>query len=111
MTVEANSTRLERDSLGVVPVPAARLWGAQTERSRHHFAYGQRLPLSLIHAFGQLKAACAEVNAAMGKLDADLAAVIVAAADQVARALQLERLRKQLVLAWEKVPHYRAKFD
>ncbi|MEB3167466.1 MAG: class II fumarate hydratase [Synechococcaceae cyanobacterium] len=85
MTVEANSTRLERDSLGVVPVPAARLWGAQTERSRHHFAYGQRLPLSLIHAFGQLKAACAEVNAAMGKLDADLAAVIVAAADQVAR--------------------------
>ncbi|MEB3361495.1 MAG: class II fumarate hydratase [Synechococcaceae cyanobacterium] len=77
-------TRLERDSLGAVPVPAERLWGAQTERSRHHFAYGQRMPLSLIHAFGQLKAACAEVNGAMGRLDPSLMAAIVAAAERVA---------------------------
>ncbi|MFN7900276.1 MAG: class II fumarate hydratase [Synechococcaceae cyanobacterium] len=84
MSAEVAATRLERDSLGEVPVPAPRLWGAQTERSRHHFAYGQRMPLSLIHAFGQLKAACAEVNGAMGRLDGPLAAAIVAAAEEVA---------------------------
>ena len=62
MNADVAASRLERDSLGEVGVPAERLWGAQTERSRHYFAYGQRMPLSLIHAFGQLKAACAEVN-------------------------------------------------
>ena len=63
MSEEAHPNRLERDSLGEVPVPAERLWGAQTERSRHHFAYGQRMPLTLVHAFGQLKAACARSTA------------------------------------------------
>jgi fumarate hydratase class II len=85
MSEEAHPSRLERDSLGAVPVPKERLWGAQTERSRHHFSYGQRMPLSLVHAFGQLKAACAEVNGALGRLDPGLAAAIVAAAEQVAR--------------------------
>ena len=85
MSAEGNATRIERDSFGEIAVPAGHFWGAQTERSLHHFPYGQRMPLSLIHALGQLKAACAEVNAAMGKLDPALAAAIVAAAEEVAR--------------------------
>ncbi len=78
------ATRIETDSLGPVAVPAAHYWGAQTERSIHHFPFGQRMPLPLVHAFGQLKAACAEVNRDLGKLDPALAAAIVAAAEQVA---------------------------
>ncbi|MEB3199631.1 MAG: class II fumarate hydratase [Synechococcaceae cyanobacterium] len=77
-------TRLETDSLGAVSVPAERYWGAQTERSLHHFAYGQRMPQQLVQAFGQLKAACAEVNRDMGRLDPTLAEAIVGAAELVA---------------------------
>ncbi|MFM1811627.1 MAG: class fumarate hydratase [Cyanobacteriota bacterium] len=77
-------TRLERDSLGTVAVPAEHYWGAQTQRSIHHFPFGQQMPLPLIRAFGVLKAACAEVNQRMGRLDAERCAAIVAAAEQVA---------------------------
>jgi fumarate hydratase class II len=76
--------RLESDSLGAVAVPAEHYWGAQTQRSLHHFPYGQAMPDAIIHAFGQLKAACAEVNARLGLLDFMLADRIVAAAEEVA---------------------------
>lgn len=76
--------RHESDSMGSVEVPAARYWGAQTQRSIHHFPFGQAMPTAVIHAFGSLKAACAEVNLAMGKLDAGLCSAIVAAAEDVA---------------------------
>ena len=49
---------------GPIEVPSDRYWGAQTQRSLHHFPYGQPMPLGIVHAFGQLKAACAEVNGA-----------------------------------------------
>ena len=78
------SGRCESDSLGTVIVPAERYWGAQTQRSIRFFPFGQAMPPGLIHAFGQLKAACAEVNSAMGKLSPELAALIVAAAEEVA---------------------------
>ncbi|MFY8148110.1 MAG: class II fumarate hydratase [Prochlorococcaceae cyanobacterium] len=78
-------TRLESDSLGEVAVPADRLWGAQTQRSLRFFPFGQRMPLDVVHAFGELKAACAEVNHGEGKLSAELAEAIVAAAEEVAR--------------------------
>ena len=80
----AASTRLEHDSLGTVAVPAEHYWGAQTQRSIHHFPFGQLMPLPLIRAFGVLKAACAEVNQHMGRLDAERGAAIVTAAEQVA---------------------------
>ena len=80
----AASTRLESDSLGTVAVPSEHYWGAQTQRSIHHFPFGQLMPLPLIRAFGVLKAACAEVNQHMGRLDATRCAAIVAAAEQVA---------------------------
>ncbi|MFM7465582.1 MAG: class II fumarate hydratase, partial [Cyanobium sp.] len=76
--------RLETDSLGLIEVPAEHFWGAQTQRSLKLFPFGERMPLAIVHAFGHLKAACAEVNAAMGKLDPSLASVIVAAAEEVA---------------------------
>ena len=79
------ATRLESDSLGTVAVPAEHYWGAQTQRSLHFFPFGQGMPLAVVHGFGQLKAACAEVNLAMGKLAPELAAAIVAAADGVAQ--------------------------
>jgi fumarate hydratase class II len=78
------ATRLERDSLGAVSVPADRLWGAQTQRSLVLFPFGEPMPLAIVHALGQLKAACAEVNAEMGRLDPALAAAIIAAAEEVA---------------------------
>ena len=78
------ATRTETDSLGPVEVPAQHYWGAQTQRSIHYFRFGQAMPLELVHAFGELKAACAEVNSHMGRLTPELAALIVAAAEEVA---------------------------
>ena len=76
--------RIETDSLGAIAVPQDHYWGAQTQRSIHFFPFGQAMPLAVVHAFGQLKAACAEVNAAKGKLDPELTGLIVAAAEEVA---------------------------
>ena len=78
------SQRQETDSLGVIAVPAEHYWGAQTQRSIGNFPFGQRMPLEIVHAFGQLKAACAEANRDLGKLDAALCSAIVTAAEQVA---------------------------
>ena len=76
--------RIETDSLGAIEVPQEHYWGAQTQRSIHFFPFGQAMPLAVVHAFGQLKTACAEVNAAKGKLDPELTGLIVAAAEEVA---------------------------
>lgn len=55
--------RIVEDSFGKMRVPADRLWGAQTERSRQFFAIGtERMPIPLIHALGHIKAAAARVN-------------------------------------------------
>ena len=78
------SHRIETDSLGAIEVPQDHYWGPQTQRSIHFFPFGQAMPLAVVHAFGQLKAACAQVNAAKGKLDPELTAWIVAAAEEVA---------------------------
>ena len=76
--------RQETDSLGAIGVPADHYWGAQTQRSIGNFPFGQRMPLAIVHAFGQLKAACAEANRDLGKLDGGLCSAIVAAAEEVA---------------------------
>jgi fumarate hydratase class II len=76
--------RTEQDSMGSLQVPAAHYWGAQTQRSLLYFPYGQLMPLQVVHAFGQLKAACAEVNRDLGKLSPAVAELIVAAAEEVA---------------------------
>jgi fumarate hydratase class II len=77
--------RTETDSMGGIEVAADRYWGAQTERSLLHFSIGfDRMPRAIVRAFGILKKAAAEVNRDLGKLPADKAALIVAAADEVA---------------------------
>ena len=79
------TTRLESDSMGVIEVPAEHYWGAQTERSLHHFAIGSdTMPSAVIHAFGVLKEASAIVNRALGLLDASRARLIERAAHEVA---------------------------
>jgi len=58
------SMRKESDSLGVVEVPADKLWGAQTQRSLEHFSIGQDLiPREIIAAYATLKKAAAIVHA------------------------------------------------
>ena len=83
--MSAPAERIESDGMGAIAVPADHYWGAQTQRSLHYFPYGQAMPLAIVRAYGQLKAACAEVNRDLGLLDPTVAAAIVAAAEEVAR--------------------------
>src|SRR6202142_438962 len=77
-------TRIESDSMGQIEVPANVYWGAQTQRSLHHFDIGRdTMPPELIRAFGILKKACALVNQDLGKLPPDKAKLIAQAADEV----------------------------
>ncbi len=79
-----SNMRIESDSMGNIEVPADHYWGAQTERSLHHFAIGNDcMPTEVIHAFGILKKAAALTNAALGTLDHDKAELISQAADDV----------------------------
>jgi fumarate hydratase, class II len=79
-------TRMESDSMGEIDVPADRYWGAQTQRSLHHFDIGtETMPKPLIRAFGVLKGASASVNRDLGKLDDGLAGLIEQAAAEVAK--------------------------
>jgi fumarate hydratase class II len=77
-------TRTESDSMGTIEVPTNVYWGAQTQRSLHHFNIGRdTMPPELIKAFAILKKAAALVNQDLGKLLADKAKLIVQAADEV----------------------------
>ena len=78
-------TRTESDSMGPIEVPAEHHWGAQTQRSLHHFAISHdTMPPGIIRAFGVLKRAAAEVNGELGLLPAEKRELIVRAADEVA---------------------------
>src|ERR1700685_1525131 len=77
-------TRIESDSMGEIKVPADRYYAAQTARSLIHFDIGtDKMPAELIRAFGILKKAAALVNQDLGKLSAEKAKLIVAAAEEV----------------------------
>ncbi|HKR12306.1 MAG TPA: class II fumarate hydratase [Pyrinomonadaceae bacterium] len=77
-------TRTETDSMGAIEVQADRYWGAQTQRSLHHFNIGEdRMPPELIRALGILKKAAAQVNEDLGKLSHDKATLIIQACDEV----------------------------
>ncbi len=79
-----HTLRTESDSMGSIDVPADHYWGAQTERSLHHFAIGEdRMPSKLIRAFAILKKAAALVNHDLGKLPKEKMDLIVRAADEV----------------------------
>lgn len=73
-------TRTEKDSMGAIEVASDRYWGAQTERSLHHFAIGnERMPKELIHAFAILKKAAAMANQNLGKLSPEKTQLILSA--------------------------------
>ncbi len=77
--------RTERDTMGEMQVSADSLHGASTARAVENFPVANEpVPSSVIHAFGYLKAACAEANLELGKLDQKLADAIVAASQEVA---------------------------
>ncbi|HWJ95551.1 MAG TPA: class II fumarate hydratase, partial [Telluria sp.] len=77
-------TRIEKDSFGPIEVPADHLWGAQTQRSLHHFHIStERMAPELVAALAQVKRAAAAVNRSLGKLDKDKAEAIIKAADEV----------------------------
>src|ERR1700750_2854956 len=76
--------RKETDSIGVVEVPAEKLWGAQTQRSLEHFSIGHDLiPREMIAAYATLKKAAANANYAGQRLDAGVHALIVQVCDEI----------------------------
>ncbi|MGD9953549.1 MAG: class II fumarate hydratase [Burkholderiales bacterium] len=78
------ATRTERDAFGTIEVPADRLWGAQTERSRRYFRISdERMPLAVVHAIALVKRSASRVNRALGLLEPRLAEAIERAADEV----------------------------
>ncbi len=82
--MKENKTRRETDSMGAIEVPAEHYWGAQTQRSLHHFNIGKdRMPIEVVRAFGILKKAAALANKELGLMDSILADAIVKAADEV----------------------------
>jgi fumarate hydratase class II len=79
-----SGSRLEKDSFGTIEVPADRLWGAQTERSRRFFRIsGERMPLPVIHALALVKKAAAAVNLELGLLEKSKSEAIQRAAEEV----------------------------
>ncbi|WP_260983085.1 lyase family protein, partial [Bacillus pumilus] len=76
--------RIEKDTIGEIKVPAGKLWAAQTQRSFENFEIGtEKMPLELIREFAILKKSAALANKELGKLNAEKADAIVAAADEV----------------------------
>ncbi|HKR59225.1 MAG TPA: lyase family protein, partial [Pyrinomonadaceae bacterium] len=81
---DPKKTRTETDSMGAIEVPADRYWGAQTQRSLHHFDIGDdKMPREMIRALGILKKASALVNEELGKLPPEKSKLIAQASDEV----------------------------
>jgi len=78
------SQRVETDSMGPILVARDRHWGAQTQRSLHHFSVANdHMPVAVIRSMAVLKKAAALVNRDLGKMTDDICTGIVAAAEEV----------------------------
>jgi fumarate hydratase class II len=78
-----SKVRIEHDTMGDIEVPDEKLWGAQTQRSLHHFHFpGETMPLEVVHAQVLVKKACAAVNVALGALPHAKGEAIIRAADE-----------------------------
>jgi fumarate hydratase, class II len=87
----APATRIERDSMGEMEVPADALYGASTQRAVLNFPIsGQPLPSRFLRALALVKLAAAETNGGLGLLEAPRAAAIAAAAREVAEGKHLQ---------------------
>jgi len=79
-------TRREKDTLGIVEVPAQVYWGAQTQRSLENFKIGgkeMRMPIEIIRAFAILKKAASITNAQLGVLNKDKSEIIIRVCDEI----------------------------
>jgi len=82
---QSPASRTETDSMGAIEVPANRYWGAQTQRSLHHFNIGSDLiPFEVIHGLAVLKKASALANFELGKLQAPICDAISKVCDEIA---------------------------
>ncbi|OWR27112.1 fumarate hydratase, class II [Saccharibacillus sp. O23] len=80
--------RIEKDTLGEMKVPADKMWGAQTQRSKENFPIGQeKMPSEVIRAFAVLKKSAALANKDLGKLSEHRAGAIAQAADEILEGL------------------------
>ncbi|MCL5128446.1 MULTISPECIES: class II fumarate hydratase [unclassified Algibacter] len=79
------SYRIEKDTMGEVKVPADKLWGAQTERSRNNFKIGPSasMPLEIVYGFAYLKKAAAYTNCELGVLDIEKRDLIAQVCDEI----------------------------
>ena len=79
------SYRIEKDTMGEVKVPADKLWGAQTERSRNNFKIGPAasMPLEIVYGFAYLKKAAAYANEELGVLATDKRDFIAQVCDEI----------------------------
>ncbi len=79
------SFRIEKDTMGEVKVPADKLWGAQTERSRNNFKIGSSasMPLEIIYGFAYLKKAAAYTNCELGVLPIEKRDLIATVCDEI----------------------------
>ncbi len=85
MSDEGRETRIERDSMGEMEVPADALWGASTQRAVLNFPVsGEGFPRRFLEALGRVKLAAARANRRLGVVDAERARWIEAAAAEVA---------------------------
>lgn len=77
--------RIEKDTMGEVKVPADKLWGAQTERSRNNFKIGApaSMPIEVVHGFAILKKAAAYTNCELGALSKEKRDLIAQACDEI----------------------------
>ncbi|MCH2488893.1 MAG: class II fumarate hydratase [Flavobacteriales bacterium] len=77
--------RREKDTMGEVKVPADKLWGAQTERSRNNFKIGNpaSMPLEIVYGFAYLKKAAAYTNCELGVLSEEKRDLIAAVCDEI----------------------------
>ena len=77
-------TRIEKDTMGEVKVPADKYWGAQTQRSKENFKIGDgRMPKEIVQAFGYLKKAAAATNLELGVLSEEKAYQIMQVCDEI----------------------------
>ena len=77
--------RIEKDTMGDVKVPAAKYWGAQTERSRNNFRIGAAasMPLEVVYGFAYLKKAAAHANCQLGVLAEEKRELISKVCDEI----------------------------
>ncbi|MBQ0735431.1 class II fumarate hydratase [Aquimarina celericrescens] len=77
--------RIEKDTMGEVKVPADKLWGAQTERSRNNFKIGApgSMPLEIVYGFAYLKKAAAYTNCELGALPIEKRDLIAQVCDEI----------------------------